>query len=78
MYLNELRKNECAKIVSFECDIKLKSRLNSFGVTKNSIIKLIEETLSKNTIEIKINSTKIALRNQEASQIKVEKYKCVN
>ncbi|NVJ52337.1 MAG: ferrous iron transport protein A [Campylobacteraceae bacterium] len=78
MYLNELSKNECGKIVSISCADKLKARLNSFGITKNSEVLVVEQTLSKNTIEIKVNNSKIALRNSEAKFIEVEKLSCKN
>ncbi|RXJ90243.1 iron transporter [Arcobacter sp. CECT 8983] len=78
MYLNELAKNECGKIISISCTDKLKARLNSFGITRNSEVLVIEQTLSKNTIEIKVNNTKIALRNSEAKYIEVEKKTCKN
>ncbi len=78
MYLNELSKNECAKIISISCTDKLKARLNSFGITRNSEVVVIEQTLSKNTIEIKVNKTKIALRKSEARYIEVEKLSCKN
>ncbi|WP_417333809.1 FeoA family protein [Halarcobacter sp.] len=78
MYLNELSKNECAKIISISCADKLKARLNSFGITRNSEVLVIEQTLSKNTIEIKVNNTKIALRKSEARYIEVEKLSCKN
>ncbi|RXK00734.1 iron transporter [Arcobacter sp. CECT 8989] len=78
MYLNELSKNECGKIISILCTDKLKARLNSFGITKNSEVLVIEQTLSKNTIEIKVNNTKIALRNSEAKYIEIEKLSCKN
>lgn len=78
MYLNELSKNECAKIIAIKCTDKLKARLSSFGITRGSDVFIIEHTLSKNTIEIKINNTKIALRKSEATLIEVEKTTCKN
>jgi len=76
LYLNELSKHESGKIISISCSDKLKSRLSSFGITRGSNIFVMEKTLSKNTIEIKINSTKIALRNSEAKFIEIEKVTC--
>lgn len=73
MQLSELRKGECGKIVSIKSDPLLKSRFNSFGVIKGSIVTVVEQTLSKNTIEIKIQNSKIAIRISEAETIEVER-----
>lgn len=76
MLLSDLKKGECAKIVSVESDSILKSRFNSFGIVKGSTISILEQTLSKNTIEVKIQNSKIAIRISEAQTIKVEKIEC--
>ncbi|XPV69308.1 MAG: FeoA family protein [Halarcobacter sp.] len=76
MKLSELRKNECGKIVNINTNSVLKARFNSFGIVKGSTIFVIEQTLSRNTIEIKVNNTKIALRVTEAETIEVEKTQC--
>lgn len=76
MKLSELKKNECATIVSILSDSVLRARFNSFGIIRGATIYVIEQTLSKNTIEIKVNNTKIALRISEADSIEVEKTKC--
>jgi len=76
MLLSELKKGECGKIVEINSDPVLKSRFSSFGIVKGSIITVIEQTLSKNTIEIKIQNSKIAIRVSEAQTIKIERIKC--
>ena len=76
MKLSEIQKGECGKIVDINCDSELKSRFSSFGITRGSIVYIIEQTISKNTIEIKINNTKIALRISEAKLIEVEQSQC--
>ncbi len=75
MNLNELKKGKTAKIISINSDAILKSRLSSFGITRGTIINVIEYTIAKNTIEIQINNTKLALRNSEAQLIEVEELK---
>ncbi len=72
MKLSELKVKQTAQIVSIDCDSILKNRLYSFGITKGAIIKVEEITLTKSTIEIKINQSKIALRMNEASKIEVK------
>lgn len=73
MTLDRLEIGNKAIIKSINCDSALKNRFHSFGIVKNSIISIEELTLTKSTIEIKINSTKVALRLKEASSIEVEK-----
>lgn len=76
MKLSELQKGECGKIISIDSDSVLKSRFSSFGICRSSTIYVIEHTISKNTIEIRVNNTKIALRLAEAKTIEVEKAPC--
>ena len=75
MTLDKLNIGENGKIVSINCNDALKNRFYSFGIVRNSIVSIEEVTLTKSTIEIKINTTKIALRISEAQAIKVEKCK---
>ena len=71
MTLNQLKINESAIITAIHCDEILKDRLYSFGIIKGVKIEIVELTLTKSTIEIKINQSKIALRLIEASKIEV-------
>lgn len=54
------------------CNKALKNRFYSFGIVKDSILYLEEVTLAKNTIEIKVNQSKVALRLSEASYIEID------
>ncbi|RXJ79528.1 FeoA family protein [Arcobacter sp. F2176] len=76
MNLSELKKGECGEIIKVSANQILKSRLNSFGITKGAKIYVIEQTMSKNTIEIRLNNTKIALRTNEAKTIEIERRIC--
>ena len=73
MTLDNLNKGESAIIIKINASQALKARLTSFGITKDDKIFLQEVTLAKNTIEITIDKTKVALRVSEASLIEVEK-----
>lgn len=73
MLLSQLQKNSYANILAINADKALKNRLNSFGVNKGAKIKIEELTLTKSTIEISINRTRLALRLSEAKCIEVEK-----
>ena len=72
MTLNELKIKESAEVISINCDKVLKNRLYSFGIIKGAIVKIEELTLTKSTIEIKINQSKIALRLSETEKIEVK------
>ncbi len=73
MKLSELKVGEVGIIKKINAKEPLKSRLLSFGITRNQKIKILEHTLAKNTFEIEVNNTKIALREEEAEQIEVIK-----
>jgi len=72
MTLDELNKNDTAIIKSIMCDSTLKNRFYSLGIVKGAKIKVEEVTLTKSTIEIKIDRSKFALRFSEANKIEVE------
>jgi len=73
MKLNELKKGEVGIIKKINAKEPLKSRLLSFEIVKGQKIKMLEHTLAKNTFEIEVNNTKVALREEEAEQIEVIK-----
>ncbi len=73
MTLDQLQINESATITAINCDEILKNRLYSFGISKGIEVTLVEFTLTKSTIEIKVNQSKIALRLNEASKIEVNR-----
>ncbi len=76
MKLSDLEKEECGKIISISSDSVLKSRFSSFGITKGVTIYVLEYTIAKSTMEVRVNNTKIALRLSEARFIEVEKTLC--
>lgn len=73
MTLNELNKGESGIIQNISASKALKSRFNSFGIIKGETVCIEELTLAKETIEISIKRTKIALRVSEALGIEVSK-----
>ena len=73
MNLTELRKGNRAEILKISADKALKDRLTSFGVMKGEELLLRGCSLAKQTIEIEVGSTLIALRRDEAAKIDVKK-----
>jgi ferrous iron transport protein A len=73
MRLHELYKGDKAEIIRIHADKALKDRLNSFGVMRGEELTVKGCSLAKQTMEIEVGSTLIALRAEEAEKIEVEK-----
>ena len=73
MNLTELTKGERAEILKISADKALKDRLTSFGVMRGEELLIKGCSLAKQTIEIEVGSTLIALRKDEAAKIEVVK-----
>jgi len=73
MVLSDLRKGMQAEIVKIHADKTLKDRLTSFGVMRGEMLLVKGCSLGKQTMEIEVGSTLIALRADEADKIEVEK-----
>jgi len=73
MNLTELKKGNRAEILKISADKALKDRLTSFGVMRGEELILKGCSLAKQTIEIEVGSTLIALRRDEAAKIDVKK-----
>ena len=69
----QLKKGNRALIVKINADKVLKDRLNSFGIMKEEELIIKGCSLAKQTIEIEVGSTLIALRKDEAEKIEVKK-----
>ncbi|MRI83231.1 MAG: iron transporter [Nitratiruptor sp.] len=50
----------------------IKSRLYAMGVAKGNRLRLLDHTLKKQTWEVEVEGTRIALRKEEAQGIEVE------
>lgn len=73
MYLIDLEKGDKSTIVKIHADKSLKDRLTSFGVMRGEELTVKGCSLGKQTIEIEVGSTLIAVRADEASKIEVSK-----
>jgi Fe2+ transport system protein FeoA len=70
--LDEMKIGEVGIIKKVTATEPLKSRLFSLGIVKGEKVKLLKHTLAKNTYEIEVNKSKVALRSEEAKMIIVE------
>jgi len=59
-------------ITNITANDELKKRFYSFGIIEGAIIKIEAVSLKKNTLEINVDDTLIALRIDEAKTIKVK------
>ena len=73
MKLTELTKGNRARIIKIHAQKALKDRLTSFGVMRGEELLVKGCSLAKQTMEIEVGSTLIALRKDEAEKIEVEK-----
>ena len=73
MRLSELKRGQKGVIKNILADPELKQRLYSFGVIRGEELEVKGYSLAKQTIEIDIDGTLIALRKEEADKIEVEK-----
>lgn len=72
MNLIDLRKGNRAIIVKIHADKALKDRLSSFGVIRGEELLIKGCSLAKQTMEIEVGATLIALRKDEVEKIEVE------
>jgi ferrous iron transport protein A len=73
MVLSDLRKGMKAEIVKINADKALRDRLTSFGVMRGEMLLVKGCSLAKQTMEIEVGSTLIAVRANEADKIEVKK-----
>jgi Fe2+ transport system protein FeoA len=72
MVLSQLHKGDRAEIVALRADKTLRDRLVSFGIMPGETVTVEACSLARQTIEISVGATAIALRKEEADLIEVE------
>jgi Fe2+ transport system protein FeoA len=73
MLLNKLHKGDRAIIVKVHAEKVLRDRFASFGIMRGEEILVKACSLAKQTMEIEIGATAVALRAEEAERIEVKK-----
>ena len=73
MHLIDLEKGNRASIVKIHAEKELRDRLTSFGVMRGEELTVKGCSLAKQTMEIEVGSTLLAVRADEAKLIEVEK-----
>jgi len=73
MNLSELRKGDKGEIIKINAGKNLKTRLFSFGIYKGAKFEIMACSLARNTMEIKVGNSMVALRRGEVEKLEVEK-----
>lgn len=73
MNLSELRRGDHGTIIKINAGKNLKTRLYSFGIYKGARFEIMACSLARNTMELKVGNSMIALRRGEVEKIEVEK-----
>jgi len=73
MQLAELKKGDRGTILRIQADPELRNRLHSFGIIPGEDLEVKGCSLARQTMEIDVDGTLIALRKEEAEKIEVEK-----
>lgn len=73
MTLADCNKGDIVKVLKLHAEGSLKQRLISFGVMKEAVLSVAELAPAKSTIIVKVANTQIALRDQEAMSVEVQK-----
>ncbi|MGE4398678.1 MAG: ferrous iron transport protein A [Campylobacterales bacterium] len=75
MNLTEVKYGQEYTIEKVKAEEPLKSRLLSFGFAKGNRVVVTEYTLTKQTYDVKVEDSQVALRSEEAMSILVEESK---
>ncbi|WP_234697200.1 FeoA family protein [Nitrosophilus alvini] len=70
--MSEMKIGESAVIKKITALEPVKSRLIAMGIAKGNVIKLLDHTLKKQTWEVEVDNTRVALRREEADSILLE------
>ena len=73
LYLNNLELNKKCKVIDILCDSHNKRRFLDLGIINGTIIKPLFRSPFSDPTAYEINNTVIAIRNEDARKIVIEK-----
>lgn len=73
MNLVDLRKGDKGIITKINAGKNLKHRLYSFGIYKGAAFEIKACSMARNTLELQVGNSMVALRRGEVEKIEVEK-----
>ncbi len=72
MRLHQLPVGSKGRIVALRCESDtIRTRLNALGIVKGESVEMLKYTLAKNTYEVRVGQTRLALRKEEAEAVEV-------
>lgn len=72
MCLVDLDRHSSCKVKKLNATGELKHRMMSFGIISGKELELLNHTIGKSTIELKVGNMRLALRKKEAELIEVD------
>ncbi len=72
--LYDCDRGDKVQVVKLHTAAELKQRLISFGIMKESLIEVLGYAPRKKTMEVRVGKMNLALRDEEAKLIEVQKY----
>ncbi len=73
MNITDLKIGEEATITKVKALEPIRGRLYAMGIAKGNKIRLLDHTLKKQTWKVDVEGTRVALRDEEARAVEVEK-----
>ncbi len=73
MNITDLKIGEEATITKVKAPEPIRGRLYAMGIAKGNRVRLLDHTLKKQTWEVDVEGTRVALRDEEAKAVEVEK-----
>ncbi len=73
MDITDLKIGEEAIIKKVKAKEPIKGRLHAMGIAKGNKIRLLDHTLKKQTWEVDVEGTRVALRDEEAKAVEVQR-----
>ncbi len=71
MVLSQLERGEQGEILRINADKALRDRFASFGLFPGETVRVQECSLARQTLEVVVGTTTVALRREEAERIEV-------
>ena len=70
--VSQMSKNEEGIVKKVTANEPIRGRLTAMGIAKGNRLKLVDHTLKKETWEVDVEGTRVALRKEEAESILVD------
>ena len=72
MKLKDLKREDKAKIVSIEGDLVFKKKIVDMGLTKGTVIQVIQTAPLGDPVDIKVRGYQLSIRKRDGERIEVD------